>query len=99
MFPACAKQSFITFGSFKTALMAPLSVVIITFNEERNIARCLESVMRVADEVVVVDSLSTDKTSDICASFGVKWIEQAFLGYVEQKILLLPRQQINTCFP
>jgi glycosyltransferase involved in cell wall biosynthesis len=65
--------------------MALLSVVIITFNEERNIARCLESIARVADEIVVVDSLSTDNTRAICLNFGVKWLEQPFLGYVEQK--------------
>ncbi len=74
--------------------MALLSVVIITFNEERNIARCLESVIGVADEIVVVDSLSTDKTKAICESFGVRWIEQPFLGYVEQKNFALA-QAIN----
>jgi len=39
-----------------------LSVVIIAFNEEKNIARCLDSVKDVADDVVVIDSYSTDKT-------------------------------------
>lgn len=65
--------------------MIKLSVVIITLNEEKNIGRCLESVKDVADEIVVVDSLSTDKTKEICEQFGVRFIEQKFLGYVEQK--------------
>lgn len=65
--------------------MNKLSVVIITLNEERNIARCLESVKSIADEILVVDSLSTDKTREICESFGVRFVEQKFLGYVEQK--------------
>jgi glycosyltransferase involved in cell wall biosynthesis len=65
--------------------MTPLSVVIITFNEEKNIGRCLESVKEVADEIIVVDSLSTDRTKAICASYNVKFIEQRFLGYIEQK--------------
>ncbi|WP_315818708.1 glycosyltransferase family 2 protein [Paraflavitalea speifideaquila] len=65
--------------------MSFLSVVIITFNEEKNIKRCLESVQSVADEVIVVDSLSTDGTKRICNEFGVRFIEQAFLGYIEQK--------------
>jgi glycosyltransferase involved in cell wall biosynthesis len=39
-----------------------LSVVIITFNEEKNIARCLESVKEIADEIVVLDSFSKDST-------------------------------------
>ncbi len=46
--------------------MEKLSVVIITFNEQKNIGRCIDSVKGVADEVVVVDSLSTDNTKAIC---------------------------------
>ena len=65
--------------------MAFLSVVIITYNEEKNIRRCLESVRELASEIVVVDSLSTDGTKQLCSEFGVRFIEQAFLGYIEQK--------------
>lgn len=65
--------------------MVKLSVVIITFNEERNIARCLASVKGVADEIVVVDSFSTDRTAEICASFGVRFLQHPFTGYIEQK--------------
>ena len=62
-----------------------LSVVIITFNEEKNIGRCIESVRNVADEIIVVDSLSTDNTVQIAESLGADVRLQAFLGYVEQK--------------
>lgn len=62
-----------------------LSVVIITFNEEKNIGRCLESVREVADEVVVVDSFSRDRTREICEAFGVRFVERVFEGHVEQK--------------
>jgi glycosyltransferase involved in cell wall biosynthesis len=65
--------------------MTPLSVVIITFNEEKNIERCLRSVQGVADEIIVLDSLSTDRTEEICRRFKVTFISQPFLGYVEQK--------------
>lgn len=65
--------------------MNKLSVVIITFNEEKNIERCLLSVKDIADEIVVVDSLSTDSTKSICREYNVRFIEQPFLGYVEQK--------------
>jgi glycosyltransferase involved in cell wall biosynthesis len=65
--------------------MPKLSVVIITFNEERNIGRCLESVKDIADEIVVLDSFSTDKTREICESYGVKFIEHAFEGHIKQK--------------
>ena len=65
--------------------MIKLSVVIITYNEEKNIARCLDSVKEIADEIVVVDSISTDKTREICESYGARFIEQKFLGYQDQK--------------
>ena len=65
--------------------MPKLSVVIITFNEERNIGRCIGSVREVADEIVVVDSFSTDRTREICEKSGVKFIEHAFEGHIQQK--------------
>ena len=65
--------------------MIKLSGVIITFNEERNIEKCLQSLMNVVDEIVVVDSFSTDCTKSICQKYNVKFIEQHFLGYIEQK--------------
>jgi glycosyltransferase involved in cell wall biosynthesis len=65
--------------------MTPLSVVIITLNEEKNIERCISSVLDFADEIVIVDSISTDRTREICLKYPVKFIEQPFLGYIEQK--------------
>lgn len=65
--------------------MNKLSVVIIAFNEEKNIERCLLSVKDIADEIVVVDSLSTDSTKQICQKYGVRFVEQPFQGYTEQK--------------
>ncbi len=62
-----------------------LSVVIITFNEEKNIGRCIDSVKNVADEIIVVDSVSTDRTAEIASSKGAIVKLQPFLGYVEQK--------------
>ncbi|MDO7875328.1 glycosyltransferase family 2 protein [Hymenobacter sp. ASUV-10] len=63
----------------------PLSVVIITFNEEANIGRCLAALAGVADEVLVVDSFSTDRTLEICREHGARVVQNAFAGYVEQK--------------
>ena len=62
-----------------------LSVVIITFNEEKNIGRCIDSVKNIADEIIVVDSCSTDATTEIAESKGAIIKLQPFLGYVEQK--------------
>jgi glycosyltransferase involved in cell wall biosynthesis len=61
-----------------------LSVVIITRNEAANIRACLESV-RFADEIVVVDTASTDGTPEICREFGAQVFDQPFLGYGPQK--------------
>lgn len=65
--------------------MPKLSIVIITYNEEKNIARCLASVKDIADDIVVVDSFSTDKTKELCKQFNVRFIEHAFDGHIEQK--------------
>ncbi len=62
-----------------------LSVVIITLNEELNLARALLSVSGVADEVVVVDSGSTDSTREIAESGGARFIAHAWEGYARQK--------------
>lgn len=66
-----------------------LSVVIITFNEEKNIGRCIDSIKNVADEIIVVDSCSSDKTAEIAKSKGAEVKLQPFLGYVEQKNMAL----------
>lgn len=65
--------------------MQDLSVVIITYNEEKNIRRCLESVKNIAKEIVVVDSFSTDQTQSICESFDCRFIPHAFEGHIQQK--------------
>lgn len=66
--------------------MQALSAVIITYNEERNIARCIESLLPVADEIVVVDSYSTDKTEQICKSYNkVRFMQHPFEGHIQQK--------------
>lgn len=62
-----------------------LSVSIITFNEEKNIERCLQSVLPVADEIVVVDSLSTDRTEEICTKYKVRFVSEKFRGHIQQK--------------
>lgn len=62
-----------------------VSAVIITFNEERNIGRCLDALAGVADDIVVVDSFSTDRTVEICREKGARVVQHAFAGHIEQK--------------
>jgi len=65
--------------------MIKLSVVVITYNEEKNIGRCLSSVKDVADDIVIMDSYSTDETERICKKFNARFFQQKFEGYIEQK--------------
>jgi len=62
-----------------------LSVVIITKNEEQNIDRCLRSLLTVADDIVIVDSGSTDKTEEISNHYRVNFIKAKWNGYSETK--------------
>ena len=62
-----------------------ISAIIITKNEERNIGRCLQSLQSIADEIIVVDTFSTDATKEICEQYNVKFVQREWLGYAEQK--------------
>lgn len=65
--------------------MITISAVIITLNEEKNISRCIDSLKNVAEDILVVDSFSTDKTEEICKQKGVRFIQHVWEGYLEQK--------------
>ncbi len=65
--------------------MPKLSAVIITYNEEKNIGKCLDSIKEIVDDIVVVDSYSTDNTGEIVKSYGARFIQHRFEGHIEQK--------------
>ena len=73
--------------------MLKLSAVIITFNEENNIARCINSLKNVADDIIVIDSFSTDRTKEICFSLNVRFEEHKFEGHIEQKNYAVTRAE------
>ena len=60
-----------------------LSVVVIAFNEGHHIAKCLLAAQEVADEIVVIDSGSTDDTVDVCKVYGAKVISHVWSGTSE----------------
>ena len=62
----------------------PLSLTVITLNEEKNLDRCLSSVCNIVSEIIVVDSGSSDATKDIALKYGAKFIFNAWPGNVEQ---------------
>ncbi len=74
--------------------MHKISAVIITYNEEKDILQCLES-LNWADEIIVVDSGSTDNTVDICRKYNAKIYTHSWPGYVAQKNYALQRASFD----
>ncbi len=64
--------------------MARVSVLILTFNEAANIGRCLESLKNFTDDIVIVDSFSTDETLAICAKYKARLQQHAFVNQALQ---------------
>ncbi len=71
--------------------MPAISACIISFNEEKKIEDCLKSLQGVVDEIIVVDSLSTDNTVAIAEKYTDKIFHQKFLGHIEQKNLAVEK--------
>jgi len=72
-------------------LKLPLSVGIITLNEEENLPRTLKAIEDIASEIIVLDSGSTDRTVEIAKKFGAKVYKESWKGYKEQKNSLLKK--------
>lgn len=65
--------------------MKRLSVVILAFNEEKNIARCIHSVLSITKSIIVIDSFSKDQTQEIATELGATIIEKKFEGFIKQR--------------
>ena len=74
--------------------MAKVSVLILAKNEEKFIGACLDSVKSFADEIVVIDDLSTDKTAEICRQHGARVIQRA-IGFSS----LTPTKELRLNLP
>lgn len=75
-----------------------ISFCLVTLNEEANLPRCLRSCTDLADEMVILDSGSTDGTERIAREFGARFIHQDWLGYVGQKNKVLSLAQHEWVF-
>jgi glycosyltransferase involved in cell wall biosynthesis len=64
---------------------APVSVIILTYNEEANIRACLESVQGLTEEVFLVDSFSTDKTLEIAREYNQQTFQNPWINYARQR--------------
>src|SRR5690349_1297635 len=82
------KKTWTEFGIVPNQNMSgkvKISATIITLNEEKKIEPCIKSLVGVADEIIVVDSGSTDRTREICGQYNVKFVTHPFKDYVSQK--------------
>ncbi|MEW5806324.1 MAG: glycosyltransferase family 2 protein [Acidobacteriota bacterium] len=77
---------------FSASTKEKISACIITFNEEENIGECLES-LKWADEIIVVDSGSTDRTEEICNQAGARFFVHPFAGFRDQKNIAVEKAQ------
>ena len=75
--------------------MFKISATIITYNEEKNIERCINSLIGVADEIIVVDSGSKDNTEAIAINLGAKVITNKFEGHIQQKNFAITQTSYN----
>lgn len=76
-------QNRLSIENNKPAL--PVTVIVLTFNEEKNIGDCLESIQHITDEIFVVDSGSTDSTLSIARKYPVQIVENTFENYSQQR--------------
>lgn len=76
--------------------MADLTIIIMTYNEEKNIANCIRPVLTIAKRIIVVDSFSTDKTQEIAKKMGAEVIEKECISLSDKFFYALNSQNITT---
>src|SRR5664279_711584 len=69
----------------------PLSIVVMTYNEEDNIGRCLQSVTALGDEIFILDSYSTDGTVKLAEKMGARVEQFPFDSYADQRRRMIQR--------
>ena len=72
-----------------------ISVIILTYNEERNIARCLNSIKDLSNDIIIIDSYSTDSTLKICEEYGCRIYQHPFENHAKQFNWALDNVEIN----
>jgi len=76
-------------------MKAEISLIILTYNEELNLEKCLKSVVGLVSEIIIVDSGSTDKTKEIAEKYGAKFVIHEFKNQADQFNWALDNVQIN----
>ena len=62
----------------------PITAIVMTYNEERNLRACLESVKDYVDDLIIVDSFSDDKTEEIAKKYTNKFYQNKWINYSKQ---------------
>lgn len=75
-----------------------LTIVILTFNEQLHIRRCIESLLPISRRILVIDSFSSDRTVDICDSLGAEVYQRAWKNYADQFQWALDHCPIETAW-
>lgn len=76
--------------------MADITVIILTFNEEKNIRQCIQSVKKIARRIVVVDSFSTDRTLEYAQEMGAVVMQHRFENYAKQYTYAVENANVKT---
>jgi glycosyltransferase involved in cell wall biosynthesis len=76
--------------------MAILTIVILTYNEQRHIARCIDALLPLRANIVVIDCYSTDRTVDIAEELGARVLKHKFVNYAQQFQWALDHAGIDT---
>lgn len=73
----------------------PITVIILTYNEQINLKGCIDSVFNYVDEIIIVDSFSTDETIPIAEAYKIKWYQNKFINQAKQFIWALANVKIK----
>ncbi len=76
--------------------MTNLTTIILTYNEETNIKQCINSVKKISDRVVIIDSFSNDRTLDIAYEMGAEVLQNKFISHAKQFQFALDNSMIDT---
>jgi len=73
----------------------PVTAIVLTYNEERNLQACLESIKEYIDDIIIVDSISNDKTEEIANSYSKKFYQNKFINQAKQFIWAISNTDIR----
>ena len=76
--------------------IADLTVVILTYNEEKHIERCILSIKDFVKKIIVIDSNSNDKTLEICKKYNVEVFQKKFINLADKLNWALENAKIDT---